>query len=54
MSLRYYHRLVSVAPRAVVWTLLAAFYIVLVLPIALTVLAPLRPRRPPARVIGDA
>ena len=54
MSLRYYHRLVSVAPRAVVWTLLAAFYIVLALPVALTVLAPLRRRRPPAQVIGDA
>ena len=31
MSLGYYHRLILVAPRAVVWTLLAAFYLVLAL-----------------------
>ena len=52
MSLRYYHRLVSVAPRAVVWTLLGAFYLVLALPLALTLLGPLRQRR--ARTVGDA
>jgi putative peptide zinc metalloprotease protein len=53
MSLRYYHRLVSVAPRAVVWTLLAAFYLVLALPLAFSVLAPLRQRRTGPQVIGD-
>ena len=52
MSLRCYHRLVSVAPRAVVWTLLGAFYLVLALPLALPLLAPLRQRR--ARTVGDA
>jgi hypothetical protein len=52
MSLRYYHRLVLVAPRAVVWTLLGAFYLVLALPLALTLLAPLRQRR--ARAMSGA
>jgi putative peptide zinc metalloprotease protein len=52
MSLRYYHRLVSVAPRALVWTLLGAFYLVLTLPLALTLLGPVRQRR--ARTAGDA
>lgn len=54
MSLRFYHRLVSVAPRAVVWTLLAAFYLVLALPLAVSVLAPLRRRRFGAPMVGDA
>jgi putative peptide zinc metalloprotease protein len=41
LSLRYYHRLVSLAPPALVWTLLAAFYIVLALPVAVQLLRPL-------------
>jgi len=53
MSLRYYHRLVSVAPPALVWTLLAAFYIVLALPPALQLVLPLR-RRATRAVIADA
>jgi hypothetical protein len=52
MSLRYYHRLVSVAPRGVVWTLLGALHLVLALPLVLTLLGPLRQRR--ARTVGDA
>ena len=38
LSLRYYHRLVAVAPPALVWTLLAALYVVLALPVAVSLL----------------
>ncbi len=41
LSLRYYHRLTTLAPTALVWTVLAAFYIVLVLPLAISLLRPL-------------
>lgn len=41
LSLRYYRRLVALAPPGVVWTLLAAFYIVLALPVAVQLLRPL-------------
>ncbi len=41
LSLRYYHRLASLAPPAFVWTVLAAFYLVLALPVALQLLGPL-------------
>ncbi len=41
LSLRYYHRLASLAPAALVWTVLAAFYIVLALPLAAQLLRPL-------------
>ncbi len=41
LSLRYYRRLVALAPPGVVWTLLAAFYIVLALPLAVQLLRPL-------------
>ena len=45
LSLRYYHQLVALAPEALVWTLLAAFYLVLALPLAATLLRPLWSRR---------
>lgn len=41
LSLRYYHRLVALAPPALVWTVLSAFYLVLALPLALQLLRPL-------------
>jgi putative peptide zinc metalloprotease protein len=41
MSLRYYHRLAALAPPALVWTLFAAFYLLLMLPLAFQVLRPL-------------
>jgi putative peptide zinc metalloprotease protein len=41
LSLRYYHTLVSLAPPALVWTVLAAFYLVLGLPLAAQLLRPL-------------
>ena len=41
LSLRYYHTLASLAPPALVWTLLAAFYLVLALPVAVQLLRPL-------------
>ncbi len=41
LSLRYYHQLVSLAPPALVWTVLAAFYLVLALPVAVALLRPL-------------
>lgn len=41
VSLRYYDRLAGLIPPALVWTLLAAFYLVLALPLAVAVLAPL-------------
>ena len=41
LSLRYYHTLASLAPPALVWTLLAAFYLVLALPLAVQLLRPL-------------
>jgi putative peptide zinc metalloprotease protein len=41
MSLRYYHRLATLVPPALVWTLLAAFYLLLALPLALQLLRPL-------------
>jgi putative peptide zinc metalloprotease protein len=53
MSLRYYHRLVSVAPPALVWTLLAAFYVVLAIPLAVQLLLPLRHRRTGGTLLAD-
>ncbi len=53
MSLRYYHRLVSVAPPALVWTLLAAFYVVLAIPLAVQLLLPLRDRRAAGALADD-
>jgi putative peptide zinc metalloprotease protein len=41
MSLRYYHRLAGLIPPTLVWTVLAAFYLVLALPLAVTLLRPL-------------
>jgi putative peptide zinc metalloprotease protein len=41
VSLRYYDRLARLAPPALVWTVLAAFYLVLVLPLGLGLLRPL-------------
>jgi putative peptide zinc metalloprotease protein len=41
ISLRYYHPLASLVPPALVWTVLAAFYLVLALPLALALLRPL-------------
>jgi putative peptide zinc metalloprotease protein len=41
LSLRYYHRLAELVPPALVWTLLAAFYLLLVLPLAVQLLRPL-------------
>ncbi len=41
LSLRYYDRLVALAPPALVWTVLAAFYLVLALPLAAQLLRPL-------------
>ena len=41
VSLRYYHRLAQLAPPALVWTVLAGFYLVLALPLAAALLAPL-------------
>ncbi len=49
LSLRYYHTLASLAPPALVWTLLAAFYLVLALPLAAQLLRPLW-----SRVYGPA
>jgi putative peptide zinc metalloprotease protein len=54
LSLRYYHRLALLAPPALVWTVLAAFYLLLTLPLALTLLRPLwiRVHRPDPGVAG--
>lgn len=41
VSLRYYHRLAHLAPPALVWTVLAGFYLVLAMPLAAQLLAPL-------------
>ncbi|HEY5429264.1 MAG TPA: hypothetical protein VIK04_09110 [Solirubrobacteraceae bacterium] len=41
LSLRYCHRLASLAPSALVGTLLSAFYLVLALPLAVVLLRPL-------------
>lgn len=41
LSLRYYHALAALAPAALVWTLLSAFYLVLALPLAAQLLRPL-------------
>jgi hypothetical protein len=41
LSLRYYRRLASLAPPALVWTVLSAFYLVLALPLAIQLLRPL-------------
>jgi putative peptide zinc metalloprotease protein len=41
LSLRYYDTLASLAPPALVWTLLAAFYLLLALPLAVQLLRPL-------------
>jgi putative peptide zinc metalloprotease protein len=41
LSLRYYDTLVSLAPPALVWTVLSAFYLVLALPLAAQLLRPL-------------
>ena len=40
LSLRYYHRLAALAPPALVWTVLSAFYLVLALPLAVQLLRP--------------
>jgi hypothetical protein len=55
LSLRYYHRLASLAPPALVWTVLAGFYLLLALPLALQLLRPLwlRVRRPAPGVAGS-
>jgi putative peptide zinc metalloprotease protein len=45
LSLRYYHQLASLAPPALVWTVLAAFYLVLALPLAAQLLRPLWSRK---------
>ncbi len=52
LSLRYYHRLASLAPPALVWTVFAGFYILLALPLAAQLLRPLwiRVSRPDAGV----
>jgi putative peptide zinc metalloprotease protein len=47
LSLRYYHRLAALVPPALVWTLLAAFYLLLVLPLAAQLLRPLWARVSP-------
>ena len=41
LSLRYYHVLAKLAPAALVWTVLSAFYLVLALPLAVQLLRPL-------------
>jgi putative peptide zinc metalloprotease protein len=41
LSLRYYHILARLAPPALVWTVLSAFYLVLALPLAVQLLRPL-------------
>ncbi len=41
LSLRYYPTLVKLAPPALVWTVLSAFYLVLALPLAVQLLRPL-------------
>ncbi len=53
LSLRYYPTLAKLAPPALVWTVLSAFYLVLALPLAVQLLRPLwtrvyRPRPEPA------
>jgi hypothetical protein len=53
LSLRYYPVLAKLAPPALVWTVLSAFYLVLALPLAVQLLRPLwtrvyRPRPEPA------
>ena len=55
LSLRYYHRLAALAPPALVWTVLAGFYLLLALPLALQLLRPLwiRVRRPEPGVTGS-
>lgn len=47
LSLRYYHRLASLAPPALVWTVLAGFYLLLALPLATQLLGPLWSRGGP-------
>lgn len=49
MSLRYYHLLAALAPPALVWTVLCAFYLVLALPLAAGLLHPLWSRVQRAR-----
>ena len=41
LSLRYYQRLAALAPPALVWTVLSAFYLVLAMPLAIQLLRPL-------------
>jgi hypothetical protein len=41
MSLRYYDRLARLIPPTLVWTVLAAFYLVLAFPLTVTLLRPL-------------
>jgi hypothetical protein len=41
MSLRYYNHLARLIPPTLVWTVLAAFYLVLALPLTVTLLRPL-------------
>jgi putative peptide zinc metalloprotease protein len=45
LSTRYYHRLAALAPSALVWTVLTAFYLLLVIPIAFQIVRPLWDRR---------
>jgi putative peptide zinc metalloprotease protein len=54
LSLRYYHWLASLAPPALVWTVLSAFYLVLALPLAAGLLRPLWTRvyRPRPGIAG--
>jgi hypothetical protein len=55
MSLRYYDTLASLAPPALVWTVLSAFYLVLALPLAVALLRPLwiRVYRPRPGIAGS-
>lgn len=54
ISLRYYDRLSALIPPALVWTVLAAFYLVLALPLTVTLLRPLwsRARAPGATTVA--
>jgi hypothetical protein len=54
LSLRYYDTLISLAPPALVWTVLAAFYLLLALPLAAQLLRPLWTRvyRPRPEIAG--
>lgn len=53
VSLRYYDRLVAIAPREVVWTVLAAFYLLMFVPVIVAVGRPLLERRRASGGSGD-